>query len=810
MPLPLAMPISKVRSECRPWTDRSGVFGSDRPSHQAAAISAGSISPSDQADLSTPVNGYYLQFGESGSNDAIELFEQSGGTSISIARGTDGAIASSFDVGVRVTRDNSGLWSLFVDAGGGTNYVFENSGVNTTHTSSAHLGVFCSFTISNASNFYFDDFYAGPMVVDMDPPQITTVEIIDDDEITVVFDEAVEQSSSAETTNNYDIQPFLSATSATQQSGDATRVDLVLTASMANGSSYNLIVTGVEDLAGNAMPSTSFMYTYVVPDVADPRDVVINELMADPSPVVALPDAEFIELFNASGTKNFDLLNWTIDDGSSTATLPAFTLLPDSFVIITDAGNVGLFSAFPNVVGVSSFPSLNNTGDALSLRDDAGNLVDEVDYSSAWYNDAVKDDGGWTLEQINPFTPCSGQDNWSASNDLRGGTPAAVNSILDVSPDIDPPSLLSVSVNSATSLTAQFDEALDAASVIASAFNIGPSLTIGTVSLSTSTQVNINLIDPIQSGVVYSLTAPGLTDCAGNLATTTERLFGLPEAVQVGDVVINEVLYDPLSGGSDYVELYNRGSRILDVSQLNLANVDEGLIDNITPITTNSIVLLPEHYLLITEDAVYVQGEYPNAVTGSFIETAMPSYNNGEGSVVLLDNLQNVLDRFDYDDDLHFDLLVDIEGVSLERIDPARDSNDPSNWHSAAETENFGTPGYENSQYAIGVSNGEMNIEPAIFSPDNDGYQDVLTITYAFGQQGTVGTLRIHDLAGRPIRTLYDNELLANEGAVSWDGIQDNGEKARIGPYIVLLEVFGLSGDTEVFKQTITLAHPLD
>src|SRR6185295_2101412 len=57
---------------------------------------------SDQSDLTKPLNGYYLQFGEANSNDAIELFRQSGSTSVSVCRGTNAAIANSFAVRVKV------------------------------------------------------------------------------------------------------------------------------------------------------------------------------------------------------------------------------------------------------------------------------------------------------------------------------------------------------------------------------------------------------------------------------------------------------------------------------------------------------------------------------------------------------------------------------------------------------------------------------------------------------------------------------------------------------------------------------------
>ena len=52
--------------------------------------------------LDPNLEGYYLQFGENLSNDAIELFYKSGSSITSICRGTNGKIANPFDVNVKV------------------------------------------------------------------------------------------------------------------------------------------------------------------------------------------------------------------------------------------------------------------------------------------------------------------------------------------------------------------------------------------------------------------------------------------------------------------------------------------------------------------------------------------------------------------------------------------------------------------------------------------------------------------------------------------------------------------------------------
>jgi flagellar hook assembly protein FlgD len=145
----------------------------------------------------------------------------------------------------------------------------------------------------------------------------------------------------------------------------------------------------------------------------------------------------------------------------------------------------------------------------------------------------------------------------------------------------------------------------------------------------------------------------------------------------------------------------------------------------------------------------------------------------------------------------------------LERIDYNRPSNDNTNWHSAAEDVGFATPGYENSQYKkVEITDG-ISISPETFSPDNDGVDDVLNISYQFAEAGYVANIVIYDAKGRLIKNLLLNELLGTKGTFSWDGINENNEKAAIGIYIIYFEAFKLNGETKKFKKTGVLGGHL-
>jgi flagellar hook assembly protein FlgD len=107
----------------------------------------------------------------------------------------------------------------------------------------------------------------------------------------------------------------------------------------------------------------------------------------------------------------------------------------------------------------------------------------------------------------------------------------------------------------------------------------------------------------------------------------------------------------------------------------------------------------------------------------------------------------------------------------------------------------------------MAVTAGEepFSLNPDIFSPDNDGYNDVLEISYTFTEPGHVATIMVYDAGGRLVRSLVQNQLLGNTGSFSWNGITDDNEKASIGYYLILIEVFDLNDNIKQYKKTAVL-----
>lgn len=545
-------------------------------------------------------------------------------------------------------------------------------------------------------------------------------------------------------------------------------------------------------------------------------DVVISEIMADPSPPVGLPANEWIELKNTSAAP-INLQNWRFGDASSqSGPLPGFIIQPDSFVILCSSSAVAAMSAFGAAISVTSFPSLDNDGEQLFLRAANSKTIHAVTYSSAWYGNELKKEGGWTLEMIDPANPCSGVTNWKASTHTSGGTPGRRNAVDAINQDATGPQLKRAYTTDSLTIILVYDEPVDSlpgASLSNYTINGGLTPANATTLPPQFNTVQIKLASPLQPNTVYIVTSTGVKDCVGNMTGYNNKAsVGLPVDPSAGDWIINEILFDPRSNAYDFAEFFNNSNKIFDASRLYIANRNSsGAASSIRPLSPVPFYIFPGDHIVVTEDADNLSQHYlvksPDHV---LVISSPPSFPDDEGTVVALNFQGGVVDEVRYKKDWHFKLIDNPEGVSLERIDPHSLSQDAANWHSAASTAGYGTPTYMNSQYKLlNAIDARIETSPKIFSPDNDGRDDFATIQYAVTEPGYVANITIFDAAGRPVRCLVRNGTMGLNGYWNWDGLDDKGEKLPAGIHIVFTEIFDLQGKKKQFRQALVLARKL-
>ena len=310
---------------------------------------------------------------------------------------------------------------------------------------------------------------------------------------------------------------------------------------------------------------------------------------------------------------------------------------------------------------------------------------------------------------------------------------------------------------------------------------------------------------------VYTVKATSIIDCVGNLIGSKNiARVGLSQVAENLDIVINEILFNPSSTGTDYVEIYNRSNKIIDLKQTFIANRNSaGAVSSIAQLSAESNLLFPGDFMVVTESAALVKATYVSKNPDAFIDvSSLPSFNDDAGTVILLNVQGDITDELVYNDKWHFKLIDNKEGVALERIDYKAPTQAQDNWHSAASSVNYGTPGYKNSQYRINEEmQGDVKLSPEIVSPDNDGQDDFANIDYNFPEPGYVANITIFDAQGRIVRYLQRNALCGTAGNFRWDGLGEKSQRLATGVYIVFTEVFNLKGTGKQFKTAIVLAR---
>jgi hypothetical protein len=528
--------------------------------------------------------------------------------------------------------------------------------------------------------------------------------------------------------------------------------------------------------------------------------------MADPAPAVKLPEVEYIEIYNTSD-QPVSLKNWKLAVGSRSVKLPDSTLLPHSYSILCHINNKSVLQPYGHTIALNTF-SLANEGMSLSLFNAKNQLVYGVTYQINWW-ESGKRDGGYALEMVDVDFPCGEREIWKTSVDGTGGTPGKPNSIRTQITDILPPNLERVAVPTDKQLILYFDKKTDSLNAVSSA---GIELS-GRVVLKKEARlpdfktVVLTLNEPLLAGQEYRLTIRNLAGCNGNILRETQQTIALPIEADSGDVVINEILFNPFQGGVEFFELYNTSARYISLKNWSLGTRRSDNSISYLPVTDQPFILPAHGYLVLTPDVAVVKEQYPSEKFRYMLELpSFPAYANAAGEVFVRNQNNILFDQFAYSEKMHHVLLADYKGVSLEKSDPVKPSGDGSNWHSASSTSGYATPGYVNSQFMDENSGNMFSAMPDIFTPNGDGADDFTRFTYQQNTAGRITTVRIFNSTGRLVRLLANNLLMGTHGYIEWDGTDDRGAVVETGYYLIIAEMFGTDGTTQRFKSKVVVA----
>lgn len=555
----------------------------------------------------------------------------------------------------------------------------------------------------------------------------------------------------------------------------------------------------------------------------------VNEIMY--APPAGVP--EWVELVNVS-PDTVDIQGWRIGNRLSTSrytmTAGAHRLPPEGFLVVTKDSAL-LRSAYglngENVLQTTALPTFlwNNGGDAVVLLDNRGVLMDSVHYRDTWGGT-----NGFSLERIDPVGQSDDSLNWASSADSLHATPGRPNSLVLVDHDLKvirassaaglpgEPAVLNVTMQNVGRMpsglfvvvlyhdrnndsTASAEERVAQASVAHS------------LSFRETTLVTVVWENPPAGGhhcIVAVEYSPDERPHNNKVSKTVNVSF--PPLT----VVVNEIMYAPVAGQAEYVELINLSDREVDLADWRISDhpTSSGSVVQIQ-LGKQRRLLAPGGFFTIASDSTiltlypHLRNLPPEKLHIASRSSGLGLNNDGD-AVILRDLTGAVVDSVYYLPSWHNPGVADRTGRSLERINPRLLSNDARNWTTCTQISG-GTPGALNSVFTqLLPPSSALSFTPNPFSPDGDGREDVTVIQYSIPLQVSMIRIRIYDVRGRLIRHLVNNEPGGPTGQVVWDGLDDDKQKARIGMYVVLLEAIDEQGGVvETAKGVVVLAARL-
>jgi len=640
--------------------------------------------------------------------------------------------------------------------------------------------------------------YESSFTLDYLPPTITSVSNIHNDRFSVTLSEPILNTSI--TKSNFQINDIVSAKIEVQ---DPLHLTIFFNIQFTDKTIYVLQYNNLKDVEGN-IGAGEFQFTYSEPYDPQFGDLVITEIMADPEPGLGiLPISQYLEIFNRSG-RPISLVGLRLADAKSSTALSNGFLLEGEYAVLVPSAQALAFAGYGQVIAVSSWPSFNKTSESVSLINRQGQLIHRVDYEINWYGDPAKKEGGWSLEMIDPGNLCGMASNWAGSQSQTGGTPALANSVTQPNPDVEGPQITSIYVIDSINLQVEFNEWIKPEHF--PQVTIDPSVEIKAVSFDIKfpNLMVLLLHGSLQKGTKYLLTAESV-DCNGNFSSFESDFFYLPENCEPSDIVINEIYFNPLPGGTDFVELFNQSSKHILLQGFSQYSFRDNDKIGPTVLTENYRMLHPGDYLVLTSSPEIFKNYFPFVDTTLILKTLLPSLPDDEGYYVFQNSYGVKVDSIFYSEDWHHPLLENREGVSLERLS-ATSTSTAQNWKSASSTEGFATPGRKNShsilEREIGAS---LEVSPDIFSPGTGSINSFCTIRYHFDQTDLIGTINIFNNLGRLVRHLEQNQLLSTTGYFIWDGTDDHGNKTSIGHYFIVFDVYSPSGYQKRIRRKVVV-----
>ena len=644
--------------------------------------------------------------------------------------------------------------------------------------------------------------------------KIVSINVLSDSTVNISFNQIPDTNNLK--VSNFKIPKEIGGAKTLKPNADFLGITLSFSQKFKEGTDYLLIADSLYSCSGKLSSDINKQIIFNIPSIPENQyPLIINEIFADPTPSEGLPDAEFVELYNPTSS-SVSLSGLSFGDQSRNFSLSNGEIASMSYLILCAEKDTSLFSSYGKVIGIPLWPDLNNENDILILKNNKGKEIHKVRYSSNWYRDSEKRKGGYSLELIDPESICFGSQNWKASIDSSGGTPGRMNSLYQNNFKSDVLKLIEIEVLDSLKVLLTFNNAVDSFKSSSNSnyfLNNGVGNPIKTqISEPDFNQIVLTFREPLSKGQTYRLITNNISDCKNRTipAEFNSLEFTISRNIGKNDILLTEILFNPRAGGADFIEILNNSDHVLDLKNLFIARIIKDSVNSLRQLSKKQLFIEPDNYIALTQDPENIKKEYFIKDIASILKIdPFPPFNDDAGTAVLISNGQ-IIDILSYTEKMHFQLLKTKEGVSLERSNLNRPNNEPGNLRSATSASGFATPGYKNSQNSENpVYQENLTLSSKTFSPDNDGFEDLLEINYQFPEPGKIANISIFNVNGMLIKRLLKNHTLNIEGSFVWDGFDEYSQSVPGGIYLLQADIFDQDGRISKFTKSFVLAVKL-
>ena len=259
-------------------------------------------------------------------------------------------------------------------------------------------------------------------------------------------------------------------------------------------------------------------------------------------------------------------------------------------------------------------PSLNNSGDVAVIKDSSETLVDSIYYLPSWGGST----GGKSLERISTEGESIDEENWKTSESKFNGTPGKINSVsqkgYDLSVTVIKPSkyyaivgeqfqfnlkVKNIGVNPSSNYTIKIFNDLNKDS-IAQNDELVKQIYNSSMESKDSLLFSINLSDIVRGKNYFIISIETEKDDDLENNNTFFGIIGVEINEFRNDVVINEIMYNPANSEPEWIELYNKSTKIINLKNYSVADERDTV-----RVVEKSVSLNPGEYFVILQ-SVYI------------------------------------------------------------------------------------------------------------------------------------------------------------------------------------------------------------